>query len=78
MARMERARDLDWHLLELPTSRGRADLVRDLNRVYAKEIAVGSDGDPAGFQWIDADNARENIVSFIRRSQRREGNLFAS
>ena len=23
---------------------------------------------PAGFQWIDADNASENIVSFIRRS----------
>ena len=23
---------------------------------------------PAGFQWIDANNAAENIVSFIRRS----------
>jgi len=26
------------------------------------------DGEPAGFQWIDANNAQENIVSFIRRS----------
>ena len=26
------------------------------------------DGEPAGFQWIDANNAAENIVSFIRRS----------
>jgi 1,4-alpha-glucan branching enzyme len=27
-----------------------------------------ADGEPAGFQWIDADNASENIVSFTRRS----------
>jgi 1,4-alpha-glucan branching enzyme len=26
------------------------------------------DGEPLGFQWIDADNSPENIVSFIRRS----------
>jgi 1,4-alpha-glucan branching enzyme len=27
-----------------------------------------ADGGPEGFQWIDANNASENIVSFIRRS----------
>jgi 1,4-alpha-glucan branching enzyme len=60
---------LDWHLLEDPLHSGVQKLVRDLNRAYAAHPALWEvDGDPAGFQWIDADNAAENIVSFIRRS----------
>ena len=60
---------LDWHLLEEPLHEGVRNLVRDLNRIYRKESALWeADGESAGFQWIDADNARENIVSFIRRA----------
>jgi 1,4-alpha-glucan branching enzyme len=60
---------LDWHLLEEPLHAGVQRLVRDLNRIYAFENSLWEvDGEPAGFQWIDADNAAENIVSFIRRS----------
>ena len=44
-------------------------LIRDLNRIYEKENSLWeADCESAGFQWIDADNASENIVSFIRRS----------
>ena len=60
---------LDWHLVEKPLHAGVQSLVRDLNRTYEKHAALWEvDADPAGFQWIDADNAAENIVSFIRRS----------
>jgi 1,4-alpha-glucan branching enzyme len=60
---------LDWHLLEEPLHKGVQRLIRDLNRVYGKQNSLWeADGEPAGFQWIDADNAAENIVSFIRRS----------
>lgn len=60
---------LDWHLLEDPVHKGIQDLIRDLNRIYATENSLWeADGEPAGFQWIDANNASENIVSFIRRS----------
>jgi len=60
---------LDWHLLEEPLHRGVQALLRDLNRVYRKENSLWeADSKPGGFQWIDADNASENIVSFIRRS----------
>jgi 1,4-alpha-glucan branching enzyme len=60
---------LDWHLLEEPLHKGVQRLIRDLNRVYADDNALWeNDGEPAGFQWIDANNASENIVSFIRRS----------
>ncbi|HUS09557.1 MAG TPA: 1,4-alpha-glucan branching protein GlgB [Pyrinomonadaceae bacterium] len=60
---------LDWHLLEEPLHKGLQDLIRDLNKVYQKKNALWEvDGEPEGFQWIDANNASENIVSFIRRS----------
>ena len=60
---------LDWHLVEEPLHKGVQTLVRDLNRYYSTADCLWSvDGEPAGFQWIDADNAPENIVSFIRRS----------
>jgi 1,4-alpha-glucan branching enzyme len=60
---------LDWHLLEDPAHKGIQSLIRDLNRIYASENSLWeADGQPEGFQWIDANNASENIVSFIRRS----------
>jgi 1,4-alpha-glucan branching enzyme len=60
---------LDWHLLEDRFHIGIQQLVRDLNSYYNNTDSLWSiDGEPSGFQWIDADNAAENIVSFIRRS----------
>ncbi len=60
---------LDWHLIENRFHRGIQNLVRDLNTYYLGADDLWSiDGEPSGFQWIDADNAAENIVSFIRRS----------
>jgi 1,4-alpha-glucan branching enzyme len=60
---------LDWHLREDPAHKGLQNLISDLNRIYQKKNALWEgDGEPAGFEWIDANNASENIVSFIRRS----------
>jgi 1,4-alpha-glucan branching enzyme len=60
---------LDWHLLEKPAHLGLQTLVRDLNRIYARAASLWeADGEHTGFQWIDADNAAQNVVSFIRRS----------
>jgi 1,4-alpha-glucan branching enzyme len=60
---------LDWHLLEDPFHKGVQNLVRDLNRVYDEENALWEvDSDPDGFEWIDVDNALQNIVAFKRRS----------
>jgi 1,4-alpha-glucan branching enzyme len=60
---------LDWHLLDNPLHKGVQTLIRDVNRVYAVDNSLWeADFDPAGFQWIDVNNAAENIVSFIRRS----------
>jgi len=60
---------LDWHLLETPLHNGVQMLMRDLNKLYAKHPELWeADTDPSGFQWIEADNALENIIAFRRVS----------
>ena len=60
---------LDWHLLEEPQHKGVQSLICDLNRLYeANDSLWEADGEAAGFEWIDADNAPENIVAFMRKS----------
>jgi len=58
---------LDWNLLAEADHRGLQALVRDLNRVYRGQRALWeADHDPAGFCWIDANNADENAIAFMR------------
>jgi 1,4-alpha-glucan branching enzyme len=60
---------LDWHLLDNELHKGVQNLIRDLNRVYSFRRSLWeTDGEPEGFEWIDADNALENIVVFLRKS----------
>jgi 1,4-alpha-glucan branching enzyme len=60
---------LDWHLIEDPLHAGVQRLVQDLNRVYGSHNSLWeADGDPEGFEWLDVDNALENVVAFIRKS----------
>ncbi|WP_205470946.1 1,4-alpha-glucan branching protein GlgB [Nocardioides sp. SYSU D00038] len=63
------SRELDWWLLDHPEHRGVHALVRDLNHAYTDTPSVWTlDNDPAGFQWIDANDAGRNVFSFVRRS----------
>jgi 1,4-alpha-glucan branching enzyme len=64
-------RSLDWHLLEAgPYHRGVLAVIRDLNRLYREERALHEvDFEPAGFQWIDCDDAQQSVVSFVRRAR---------
>src|SRR5262249_13786978 len=58
---------LDWNVLAEADHRGLQALVRDLNRIDRGQRAVW-DGDhaPAGVSWIDANNADENAIAFMR------------
>jgi len=63
------ARELDWWLLEHPEHQGVHSLVRDLNRVYRDTPALWSnDGEPAAFEWLDANDAGRTVFSFQRRA----------
>jgi 1,4-alpha-glucan branching enzyme len=61
------ARSLDWWLMDNPDHRGVALLVKQLNETYKATPALWSqDTDPAGFHWIDANDAGGNVFSFLR------------
>ena len=64
------SRELDWWLLEHPEHAGVHAMVRDMNTTYAASGALwGRDNDPAGFAWIDANDAGRNTFSFVRHSR---------
>jgi 1,4-alpha-glucan branching enzyme len=63
-------RSLDWHLLERPEHAGIQALVRDLNRLYREEPALWElDSDPAGFWWLEPNDADSNVFAFARASR---------
>jgi 1,4-alpha-glucan branching enzyme len=62
-------RSLDWHLLERADHAGVQSLVRDLNRVYSSRPALWEvDFEPSGFQWLEPNDASNNVLAFARRS----------
>jgi 1,4-alpha-glucan branching enzyme len=62
------ATSLDWHLLEHAGHAGIQSLVRDLNRIYRSEPALHEiDFEPAGFEWIEPNDADRNVLAFTRR-----------
>lgn len=67
---------LDWWLLDYPEHAGVAHSMIDINRVYADTPALWErDDDPEGFRWIDANDASNNIYSWLRFDQ--AGNVLA-
>ncbi len=62
-------RSLDWHLLEDPRHQGIQRWVRDLNTRYRELPALHElDCDPEGFVWIDASDADQSVLLYLRRS----------
>jgi 1,4-alpha-glucan branching enzyme len=69
-------RSLDWHLLDGDDHRGVHALLRTLNRIYRGEPALWeADVDPSGFRFIDADNADDNVIAFMRIAPRNGSRL---
>jgi 1,4-alpha-glucan branching enzyme len=64
------ARELDWAQRDVSWHAGVFALFRDLARAYRDLPALHDlDFDPAGFGWIDCDDADHSIVSFVRRAR---------
>jgi len=61
--------ELDWWILDhWEAHRGVRDLLRALNRAYGELPALWErDETPDGFEWIDADDSDQSVISFLRR-----------
>ena len=58
---------VDWAALDWPAHAGVKAMVTDLNARYKDTPALWSqDTTPAGFAWIDANDAAGNVFSFLR------------
>ncbi|MEB3233098.1 MAG: 1,4-alpha-glucan branching protein GlgB [Leptolyngbyaceae bacterium] len=61
--------DLEWHLLQYPPHQQLKAFISKLNATYRAEPALHSqDFSENGFQWIDCNDHRHSVVSFLRRS----------
>ena len=61
-------RSLDWDLLQYPLHHTLQRWVADLNQLYRSEAALyEQDIDPAGFEWIDCNDAESSVISLLRK-----------
>jgi len=62
-------RSLDWHLLDYPPHQGVQRVIRDLNRLYCERPAAHvADCEPEGFQWLEANDAEQSVLAWLRYS----------
>ena len=62
--------ELEWFLLQHATHAGVQAFIRELNHVYRAEKALWEiDNSWDGFDWIDADNNEQGILSFVRKAK---------
>ena len=62
--------ELEWFLLQNATHAGVQAFIRELNHVYRAEKALWEiDNSWDGFDWIDADNNEQGILSFVRKAK---------
>ena len=61
------AAELPWHLLEHPSHRGVHDVIARMNTASDEWPSLWRrDTDPAGFQWLDANDAVHSMYAFLR------------
>ena len=64
--------ELEWRVAGLPEHAGVQRWVADLNRVYRGEPALWQlDFSHEGFEWIDANDAENSVITFLRKPRGR-------
>ena len=67
---------VEWHLMQWMPHSAAYHYIKNLNHLYLTEAALWEmDYDPKGFTWIDADNASDSLISFVRRDKSGKGHL---
>lgn len=60
---------LDWFILKYPYHHGIQKYVKALNHFYKEHSELYElDYDPKGYQWIDADNNEQSVITYIRQN----------
>ncbi len=68
---------LDWHMLENPYHSKLQKMLSDLNLIYKNQKALHQyDEKQVGFEWIDNGDFQHNCISYIRKSDKEEDNIY--
>jgi 1,4-alpha-glucan branching enzyme len=60
---------VEWHLQEVPEHASIATCLSDVARLYRDEPALHvHDFDAEGFEWIDANDADQSVLTFLRKA----------
>jgi 1,4-alpha-glucan branching enzyme len=60
-------RSLDWHLLEYPLHNKLLNFFKEMQTVYKEHPALwANDHSQKGFSWVDAKDADQSVISFLR------------
>ncbi len=69
-------KSLDWHLLDFENHKGIKNLIKKLNALYKKEPALHLyDCDSRGFEWIDENDYRANVIAYIRKAKKPQDDI---
>ena len=69
-------RQTEWELLKYPDHKEMAALVKKLNELYTTKPALYEwDDKPEGFAWINSINSTENLLTFLRKTRKKESLL---
>ncbi len=62
--------ELEWWVAAFPEHAGMQNWLRGLNRAYRSEPSLHEiDFSHDGFEWIDAGNAEQSVIAFVRKSR---------
>lgn len=60
---------LEWFMLDHENHRKYKEYIHDINHLYLEHPALwDNDSDWRGFRWIDAENSKQQIFTFVRKS----------
>lgn len=68
--------ELPWDILDYPVHKNTQEYVKALNHLYKTQPALyQKDFHPDGFEWINCSRSEDNIVSFLRKTDKPEETL---
>ena len=59
----------EWFLLKYPSHCSFREYIKKVNRIYLAESSLWKNNyNEKGFEWIDADNNKQSVITYIRKS----------
>ena len=67
---------VEWHLLDFEPHIGVQNFFKELNKVYKAEKALFEKAfDASGFEWIDYQDQKNSVLSYIRKGENEQDKL---